>query len=103
MSTKSNPIQVVVHGAAGRVGVEVVRAVSGAPGMALAGAVDRIPQADAPPLPDGVPYYTDVRHALEHAAPDVIVDFSVASASLPMLPIAIGSLSKRQRFITGSR
>ena len=91
MSTKSSPIRVVVHGAAGRVGTEVVRAVNGAHDMALTAAVDRIPLADMPPLPDGVPYYTDVRHALEHASPDVIVDFSVASASLPMLPIAIGA------------
>ena len=87
----SSPIRVVVHGAAGRVGIEAVRAVSAASDMALTAAVDRIPQADVPPLPDGVPYYTDVRQALEHAAPDVIVDFTVASASLPMLPIAIGA------------
>ena len=90
-SASSSPIRVVVHGAAGRVGAEAVRAISGAQDMALTAAVDRIPQADVPPLPDGVPYYTDVRHALEHATPDVIVDFSVASASLPMLPIAIGA------------
>ena len=90
-ASTSSPIKVIVHGAAGRVGAEVVRAVHGASGMTLAGAVDRIAQADVPPLPDGVPYYTDVRQALEHASPDVIVDFSVASASLPMLPIAIGA------------
>ena len=91
MSTNSSPISVVVHGAAGRVGIEVVRAVSAAPDMTLAAAVDRVPQAGAPALPDGVPYYTDIRHAIEHAVPDVVVDFSVASASLPMLPIVIGA------------
>ena len=89
--SKSTPIRVVVHGAAGRVGAEVVRAIAGADDMALTAAVDRVPQADIGPLPGGVPYYTDVRQALAHGSPDVIVDFSVASASLPMLPIAIGA------------
>ena len=91
MASKSKLIKVVVHGAAGRVGAEVVRAVHGAGDMTLSAAVDRIPQAEVGPLPDGVPYYADVRQALQHASPDVIVDFSVAPASLPMLPIALGA------------
>ena len=40
--SKSTPIKVLVHGAAGRVGAEVVRAVDAASGMALVAAVDRI-------------------------------------------------------------
>ena len=89
MSTNSSPISVVVHGAAGRVGIEVVRAVSAAPDMTLAAAVDRVPQADAPALPDGVPYYTDIRHAIEHAVPDVVVDFTNAQFSARLVDAAL--------------
>ena len=90
MATNSTT-RVVVHGAAGRVGSEVVRAIDGADDMTLAAAVDRVPQTDLAPLPAGVPYYTDVRQALAAVSPDVIVDFSVASASLGMLPHAIAA------------
>ncbi len=84
-------IRVAVHGAAGRVGLEVVRAVSDAPDMELVGAFDRLPPKEAPPLPKGVPYYTDSHRGLRSCRADVVVDFSVASASLAMAPLVLGA------------
>jgi len=89
--TNEPQIRVAVHGAAGRVGREVLRAVDGAPDMALTAAIDRIAPTDLDPLPADVPYYTDLRAALGHAQADVIVDFSVAAASYPMIPMALAA------------
>jgi 4-hydroxy-tetrahydrodipicolinate reductase len=88
MVSNSN-IRVAVHGAAGRVGREVLRAVDGATDMTLTAAIDRIAQSELDPLPADVPYYNDVRDALTHAPADVIVDFSIAAASLAMIPQAL--------------
>ena len=83
-------IRVAVHGAAGRVGREVLRAVDAAPDMALVAAVDRFPPADVPDLPvPGVPYYDDVARALDERPADVIVDFSLAAATAAMAPQAL--------------
>ncbi len=87
--TTDSPIRVAAHGAAGRVGREVIRAVAAAPDMALAAAIDRVPPAELDPLPVPVPYYTDVREALEANPADVIVDFSLAAATLAMAPQAL--------------
>ena len=56
--TSEPQIRVAVHGAAGRVGREVLRAVDGAPDMALTAAIDRIALTDLDSLPADVPYYT---------------------------------------------
>lgn len=88
--TSGNPaIRVAVHGAAGRVGREVVRAVAGAPDMTLTAAIDRIPADEVAPLPADVPYYTSVQEALTAHPSDAIVDFSLAQATLEMLPQAL--------------
>ncbi len=84
-------IRVAVHGAAGRVGREVVRAVSEAPDMELVGAFDQLSPKDAPPLPKGVPYYADTYRGLSRCRADVVVDFSVASASLAMAPLVLSA------------
>jgi 4-hydroxy-tetrahydrodipicolinate reductase len=83
-------IKVVVHGAAGRVGQEVVKAVSQELDMQLVGAVDVKVSAPELLLPDGgkVPYSTDLKSTLEKYRPDVVVDFTVAKASMPAVRIA---------------
>jgi 4-hydroxy-tetrahydrodipicolinate reductase len=84
-------IKVVVHGAAGRVGQEVVKAVSQEPGMQLVGAVDVKASAPELVLPEGagkVPYSTDFKAILTACKPDVVVDFTVAKASMPAVRIA---------------
>ena len=90
MTSQTN-IRVAVHGAAGRVGREVLRAVDAAPGMMLTVAVDRVAPSDLEPLPADVPYYTDISSALTHAPSDVVVDFSVAPACLAMVPQALAA------------
>lgn len=86
-----NPIRVIVHGAAGKVGQEVVRAVCGETDMQLVGAVDMKAANDSLPLPDGsgsVPFSADVGDILIRCQPDVMVDFSIASATMPAVRLA---------------
>ncbi|MEX2598995.1 MAG: 4-hydroxy-tetrahydrodipicolinate reductase, partial [Dehalococcoidia bacterium] len=87
----SQPIRVAVHGAAGRVGREVVRAVSDADDLVLAAAIDRLPRGQVQGLPAEVPYFTDAQEAFAQAKADVVVDFSIAAASDAMLPLAIAA------------
>jgi 4-hydroxy-tetrahydrodipicolinate reductase len=89
--TIQQTIRVAVHGAAGRVGREVIRAVDAAPDMTLVAAIDRIPQDELEPLPSDVSYYTDARMGFTHGKANVVVDFSVAPASLAMIPLAVGA------------
>jgi 4-hydroxy-tetrahydrodipicolinate reductase len=84
-------ISVVVHGAAGRVGQEVVKAVSQEPGMKLVGAVDVKVSAPELVLPDNagtVPFSTDFRSILTRCKPDVVVDFTIAKACMPAVRVA---------------
>ncbi len=86
-----NRIRVLVHGAAGRVGQEVIRAVCGDKALQLVGAVDIKITAGPLSLPDGsgsVPFSSDIEAAIESCRPDVIVDFSVAKASMPAVRAA---------------
>ena len=84
-------IRVLVHGAAGRMGQEVIRAVCREPGLKLVGAVDVKVTADQLPLPDGsgtVPFTSDIDAAIESCRPDIIIDFTIAKASLPAIRVA---------------
>ena len=83
-------ISVVVHGASGRVGQEVIKAVCEDPATTLVGAVDAKITGDSMILPDGqtVPFSTDIKTIITERRPDVIVDFSIAKASMPMVRIA---------------
>ncbi len=79
-------IKVAVHGAAGRVGREVIAAVSKATDLQLTCAID---QLDKGQISLEVPYYNNVEEALSEHSTDVIVDFSLAAACLGMLPHVI--------------
>lgn len=86
-------IKVVVYGASGRVGQKVVKAVCHDPEMQLAGAVDLKVSADKLPLPDGsgtVPFSADLGAILDSCRPDVVVDFTVAKASVPAVRTCAG-------------
>jgi 4-hydroxy-tetrahydrodipicolinate reductase len=86
-----SPIRVVVHGAAGRVGQEVVKAVCQEKDMVLVGAVDVNVSGDVLPLPDNqdsVPFSTDLAAVIDSCQPDVVVDFTIAKASMPAVRIA---------------
>lgn len=67
-------IRVLVSGAGGRVGSEVVRAVTEAPDLELVAAVD--PSVAGCVVADGLTCTSDLDAAIEAARPDVMVDFT---------------------------
>ncbi len=86
-----SPIRVIVHGAAGKVGQEVVKAVCGEEDMQMVGAVDMKATKDSLLLPDGsssVLFSADLRDILARCQPDVMVDFSLAKATMPAVRLA---------------
>jgi len=86
-----SPIRVIVHGAVGKVGQEVIRAVCGEGDMQLVGAVDLKADKDSLPLPDGsalVPFSADLGDILARCQPDVMVDFSIAKATMSAVRLA---------------
>ena len=98
-----SPIRVAVHGAAGRVGREVLRAVAEAPGMELVAAIDQLPLDGIAPLPTEAPYHTSVSEALADTHPQVIVDFTNAKATMALAPIALASGARLVIGSTGFR
>jgi 4-hydroxy-tetrahydrodipicolinate reductase len=88
------PITVVVHGALGKVGREITTAVSKDPDLSLVGSVDIQATQNYIEIPgtlERVPLYTSLSELLEKECPRVIVDFSIAEASME----AIRTASKR--------
>lgn len=84
-------IGVVVHGALGRMGREVLNALCCDPQLKLVGAVDKKASEKFLPLPDGsglIPLSSNLEAILELDHPDVLVDFSVAEATLPAVRTA---------------
>jgi 4-hydroxy-tetrahydrodipicolinate reductase len=87
----STPIRVVVHGALGRVGREVVNATCKDADLKLVGAVDAKADGNTLPLPVGsgtVPLSRTLDSILTQTEPKVIVDFSTAEASMAMARLA---------------
>jgi 4-hydroxy-tetrahydrodipicolinate reductase len=80
------PIRVIVHGALGKVGREIVSAVCREPETQLVGAVDLLATRKTLALPDEsgeAPLSTDVSEILEKCPAEVMVDFTVARATMP--------------------
>ncbi len=85
------PIRVVVRGALGRMGQEVVKAVCQEPGMQVVGAVEREVAGNSLALPgssESVPFSADLDHILTSCQPDVMVDFTIAAAVMPAVRTA---------------
>jgi 4-hydroxy-tetrahydrodipicolinate reductase len=85
------PITVVVHGAMGKMGKTVINAVCQEPETRVVGAVDIEVIGDRLQLPDDageVPLSSDLESILADEKPDVMVDFTVAKASLPAIRLA---------------
>jgi len=85
------PIRVVVQGASGRMGQEVVKAVCQEPETQLVGAVELEVSDDYLTLPDGsgkVPFSSNLEHILTGCQPDVLVDFTIAQAIIPAVRVA---------------
>jgi len=72
-------------------GQVVVNALCQEPGMEVVGAVEREAVEDYLTLPNGsgtVPFSADLDHILTSCYPDVLVDFTVAQATMPAVRIA---------------
>lgn len=85
------PIRVAVQGAKGKMGLEVINAVSRAADMELVGAIDKKAGGDSVPMPEGkgqIPFSTDARTILTQTKPQVLVDFSAAEATMASARIA---------------
>ncbi|MCL2475158.1 MAG: 4-hydroxy-tetrahydrodipicolinate reductase [Chloroflexi bacterium] len=80
-------IRVLVHGGLGRMGSQSVQAVAAEEGLDLGGIVDKLPQETN--ILDGVPYFTDVGKAIEKSAAQVMIDFSLATAAVSAIEIAL--------------
>ena len=86
------PITVLVHGALGKMGKEVVAAISRDPELELVGAVDIKATQDQLTLPDGstkVPLSTDLSSLVKTCHPKVLLDFTIAEAAMSAARIAL--------------
>jgi len=86
------PIRVVVNGASGKMGREVVSALCRESELQPVGAVElKVPDKSLP-LPDGsgtVPFSNDLEYILASCKPDVIIDFSTPQSAMPTVRIAV--------------
>jgi len=80
-------IRVVVHGAAGRMGQEITNGLSRESDMQIVGAVDIKAEQDSITLPDKsvIPFSDNLEAILSSTRPNVVVDFSLAKATLPVV------------------
>lgn len=88
---KQTPIGVIVHGALGKMGQTILNALSKAPDFCLAGAVDLRAEADTltlPGKPDSIPLADSLDKMLDRVHADVVVDFSVATATMVAVKVA---------------
>ncbi len=86
------PIRVVVQGALGKVGRVVINALCRESEMQVVGAVELQVSEDYLSLPDNsgsVPFSSNLEYILTSCRPDVLVDFTVAQATMPAVRIAV--------------
>ena len=83
-------ILVSVHGALGKMGREVVSAVTREPNLKLVGAADIKAATESIVLENSqkVPLFKDLKTLLQKTKPEVLVDFSIAEAALEAIRIA---------------
>lgn len=96
------PITVLIHGALGKMGREVTTAICRDPELELVGGVDIKAAQEHLALPDGskkVPLSSDLSSLLKTCHPKVLVDFTIAEASISAARIA---LSKGINIIIGT-
>ncbi|MFC1966179.1 4-hydroxy-tetrahydrodipicolinate reductase [Chloroflexota bacterium] len=85
------PTKVLVHGVSGRVGREVLVGLCREPETQVVGAVELQVSEDYLVLPDGsgkIPFSSSLEHILTSCQPDVLVDFTIAQATMPAVRIA---------------
>jgi 4-hydroxy-tetrahydrodipicolinate reductase len=85
-----SPIKTVIHGAAGKVGQVLISSLVKTPEVKLVGAVDIMVSGDKLVLADGsaIPFSTDLETIIGETQPEVIIDFTLAHASMPAVRTA---------------
>ncbi len=85
-----SPIKVVVHGAAGRMGQEIIAGLGRQPDMQVVGGVDLKADKAAIALMTGatIPFSSNLESILDSTKPNVVVDFSLAKATVPAVRTA---------------
>ncbi len=85
------PIKVVIHGASGRVGRVLIDIFYREPSVKLVGAVDIKAPSEKIVLGDGttIPFSTDLEQILTATRPEVMVDFTLANATMPAVRTAV--------------
>jgi len=95
-------IEVVINGALGKMGREIIEAVVHDPGLRLVGAVEKevtqryLPLVDVPWL---VPFSSDIDSLLKSCNPAVMVDFTTAEVAMAAARIA---LSQKTNVVIGT-
>ncbi len=86
-----NPVKIIVHGACGRVGQVLLECIRPETGVEVVGAVDIKPGDKRTRLPDGreIPFSNRIEEVIEATHPEVLVDFSLAHATLPAVRTAV--------------
>lgn len=93
-------LKIAVHGIRGRMGQTVAGAVLAEQDMELCCGIDRKPgQFNIPDGTGAVPVYPDIIEALDKHAVDVVVDFSLSPA---FLPLARAILPRGVRLVSGT-
>lgn len=85
-------IRVIIHGALGKMGQEIINAVLHEPGLMIVGAAEKKVTQKYLPLtgtPNLVSFSSDLAYLLKSCSPDVLVDFTNAAASIAAARIAI--------------
>jgi 4-hydroxy-tetrahydrodipicolinate reductase len=85
-------IKVLVHGALGKMGQEVLRALCRDPELEAVAGVDLKADDEELLLPDGsrsIPLSTELESILERYHPDVLVDFTAAKSTMPAVRTAV--------------
>jgi len=86
------PIRVVVHGARGKMGQEVLSALCRDPQLEPVGAVEKQVSERRLALPDGsgsIPFSSNLESILIRCRPHVLADFTVAEATMPAVRLAV--------------
>ncbi len=86
-----DPIRVVVYGALGKMGKEIVNGLYNRPEIKIVGAVDLNLNSERLILPDDsgwVPLSDNLSSILSEVNPDVLIDFTIASATMQAVPVA---------------
>ena len=85
-------IRVVVHGASGKMGQEIIKALCREPEIEVVGAVEQeVSDEFYLPLPDGcnaIPFSSNLEYILTSCQPEVLVDFTIAQATMPAVRLA---------------